>query len=97
MVFWKKICFFLCFRCLELEVLSATYKPDAVQALRRLRSRLDAAHSAVRSESDRLTSTLRQYESAGGEDLAAVAEELAALKEQIRGKEWALAELRQTS
>ncbi len=83
-------------RCLELEVLCATYGPEAVQALRRLRAHLDGRAESARTELARVRSALAQYAAAGME-MEEVAEKFAATTAKVEGKRWALRELNQVS
>ena len=83
-------------RCLELEILSSTYKPEAVQALKKIRMYLDKNLARVRAEVDQSKASLMQYE-AVGEEFDAIVGEYAKLKAEIEGKEWAIKELKKDS
>ena len=83
-------------RCLELEILASTYKPEAVQALKKIRAYLDKTLATVCTEVERSKASLMQYE-AVGEEFDAVVSEYARLKTEIEGKEWAIKELKEDS
>ena len=83
-------------RCLELEILASTYKPEAVQALKKIRAYLDKNLARVRAEVDQSKASLMQYE-AVGEEFDAIVSEYAKLKAEIEGKEWAIKELKKDS
>lgn len=83
-------------RCLELEILAATYKPDRVQALRRIRARLEEKREATRKELEATRAGLAGY-AAAGEEMEAVVEEYSAVRAKIEGKKWALRELKETT
>ena len=84
------------FRCIELEILASTYKPDTVPALKRISSHLKTSVASVSKEIERTKLSLRQYE-AVGEDFEQVVKEYADVKTEIRGKEWAIKELRESA
>jgi len=79
-------------RCLELEVLNATYTKDSVAALRKVRERLCLRLEEREQELFNLRSSLKQYQAAGP-DFAPIVVEFARLQKEIEGKRWALAEL----
>jgi len=80
-------------KCLELEILNATYTRESVAALRKIRSRLSEQTKEVQSELLNLKSTLEQYNQCGPE-FGDIVREYARLQKEIEGKKWALSELR---
>jgi len=80
-------------KCLELEILNATYTRESVAALRKIRSRLTDQTKEVQSELLNLKSTLEQYNQCGPE-FSELVREYARLQKEIEGKKWALSELR---
>jgi len=80
-------------RCLELEVLNATYTRESVVALRKIRNRLTEQSKESQSELLNLRSTLDQYHQCGPE-FSDLVREYARLQKDIEGKKWALNELR---
>merc|ERR1712226_178792 len=82
-------------KCLELEILNATYTNDSVAAIRIIRSRLTKLLEESEEELVTLRSTLSQYQAAGP-DFAPIVLEYARLQKEIEGKRWALNELRGT-
>ena len=83
------------FRCIELEILASTYKPDTVPALKRISAHLKASVAKTTQEIERTKQSLRQYE-AVGEDFEAVVKEYADVRTEIKGKEWAIRELKES-
>ena len=83
-------------RCLELEILASTYKPETVQALKKIRTYLDKNLARVRAEVDQSKTSLMQYE-AVGEEFDAIVSEYAKIKAEIEGKKWAIKELKKDS
>jgi len=79
-------------RCLELEVLNATYTKDSVAALRKVREKLCSRLQEREQELSNLRSSLNQYQAAGP-DFAPIVLEFARLQKEIEGKKWALSEL----
>jgi len=80
-------------KCLELEILNATYTRDSVVALRKIRNKLSGQIKEVQSELLNLKSTLEQYNQCGPE-FSELVREYARLQKEIEGKKWALSELR---
>jgi len=83
-------------RCLELEILNATYTKDSVTALRKIRNRLTEQLKEAQSELLNLKTTLDQYHQCGPE-FGDLVREYARLQKEIEGKKWALNELRGSS
>jgi hypothetical protein len=71
-----------------------TYKPERVEALKKIRAYLDKTLARVRSDVDQSKTSLVQYE-AVGEDFEAVVTEYARLRAEIEGKQWAIKELKE--
>jgi len=80
-------------KCLELEILNATYTRESVAALRKIRNRLTEQTKEVQSELLNLKATLEQYQQCGPE-FSELVREYARLQKEIEGKKWALSELR---
>ncbi|TRY67723.1 hypothetical protein TCAL_07210 [Tigriopus californicus] len=83
-------------KCLELEILTSTYKSGSLPALKKIRNHLSESISQTNAEIQRVTSSLAQYTSAGSEFEEVVIEYVKVL-EEIQGKKWALAELKNSS
>ena len=83
-------------KCLELEILNATYTRESVAALRKIRSRLSEQTKEVQSELLNLKSTLEQYNQCGPE-FGDIVREYARLQKEIEGKKWAPSALREWS
>jgi len=79
-------------KCLEFEILNATYTKDSVAAVRIIRSRLTRMLEDLEEELVTLRSTLSQYQAAGP-DFSVIVMEYARLQKEIEGKRWALNEL----
>lgn len=80
-------------RCLELEILNATYTRESIAALRKIRNRLTEQMKEAQSELLNLKTTLEQYHQCGPE-FSELVREYARLQKEIEGKKWALSELR---
>jgi len=80
-------------KCLELEILNATYTKDSVAALKKIRNRLTEQTKEAQSELLNLKTTLEQYHQCGPE-FSDLVREYARLQKEIEGKKWALSELR---
>ena len=80
-------------KCLELEILNATYTKDSVAALRKVKNRLMDQMANAQKELLDLSSTLEQYSKCGPE-FCEIVKEYARLRKEIEGKKWALGELR---
>jgi len=80
-------------RCLELEILNATYTKDSVAALRKIRNRLKDQIKEAQSEFTKLKSTLEQYHQCGAE-FSDIVSEYARLQKEIEGQRWALSNLK---
>lgn len=79
-------------KCIEFEILNATYTKDTVAAIRKIRSRLTMRLSEATEELSSLRSTLAQYQAAGP-DFGDIVLEYARLQKEIEGKRWAISEL----
>jgi len=79
-------------KCLELEVLNATYTKDSVAAIRKVAKRQEERIAITKLQIERLKDSLVQYKAAGPE-FNQVVLEYARLQKEIEGKRWALNEL----
>ncbi len=80
-------------KCLEMEVVGSTYKPERIKALRKISAHLEKTLRDVNELIAKSRTELAQFE-AVDEDFSAVVREYTQLKADIEGKLWALKELK---
>ena len=80
-------------KCIESEILNATYTRESITALKKIRARLLEITEDTQNKISKVKTTLDQYYQCGPE-FSELVKEYARLQKEIEGKNWALSELR---
>lgn len=75
-------------------MVNATYSPEAIKALKTIRTHLIKQIELKKTQIEKTKAHLKQYEDAGPE-LEQVVKDLIQVQKEIEGKKWALQELKE--